>query len=200
MIFDNAKEVYRSILDSEFDSEFHDYLSNTTIAPSTHLAWIYVNEGDPQSAIQVMNTLIDELNVYLDDDFPELYILGLQKRAQIFALTFDYTSAIQDLDRAIELIEYEPMLPEAYKQRGDIIMLIYEWNRALEDYNTAIELDPDYSEAYYRRGILLYTMVEREDAIVDFEKYLALDRDGEFAESAQEYIHSIQIELDALGG
>jgi len=192
--FDNAKEIYESILDSEFA------LYTTSIAPSVHLAWIYLNEGDPQTAIQVMNRLVDELSVYLDEDFPEPYIFGLQKRAQIFALTFDYTSAIQDLDRVIELIEYEPMLPEAYKQRGDIIMLIYEWNRALDDYNMAIELDPDYAEAYYRRGILYYTMVERENAIADFESYLELAPEGQFVDSAEQYIEDIQTELEALGG
>ena len=104
------------------------------------------------------------------------------------------------MNSAIELIDYNPWLAEAHKQRGDIIMLIYEWNRALEDYNKAIELNPEYAEAYYQRGILHYTMVEREKAIADFEVYLEILPEGEFANSARDYIKSIQIELDALGG
>lgn len=166
------------------------------IAPATNLAWVHVQINDIESAINVMDTVV---NVEIDS-YPYAQSLALQKRAQIHALIFDYTSAIEDMDSAIGLAESNYHLARAYKQRGDIIMLIYEWNRALEDYNIAIELDPEYAEAYYRRGILLYTMVERENAIADFETYLALAPDGQFVESATEYIESIQTELGALGG
>lgn len=201
--FDNAKAMYRSSLDSEFDANLIKTpitLGTTRISPSTHLAWIYLNEGDPEMAIQVMNTMVDELTAYLESDFPDLYMIALQMRAQIFALAFDYTSAIQDMDTVIDLATSDFSRARAYKQRGDIIMLIYEWNRALDDYNMAIELDPDYAEAYYRRGILYYTMVERENAIADFETYLELAPEGQFVDSAEQYIEDIQTELEALGG
>ncbi len=188
--FDSAIEHLTDSL--SYDLSFNYY---SPVAPTTNLAWIYVQLAEAQTAIDLMNNLVKEMEKY-----PLAYPLALQKRAQIYALTFDYTSAIDDMNSAIKLIDYNPWLAEAYKQRGDIIMLIYEWNRALDDYNTAIELDPDYAEAYYRRGILLYTMVERENAIADFETYLELDPEGQFVESATEYIDSIQTELGALGG
>lgn len=161
-----------------------------------NLAWAYIQLNDLEPA----RSRLDEL-VELSQNFSSvIQAQVLETRSKLLALMFDYTSAIQDMDVVIGLFKSDVALARAYKQRGDIIMLIYEWNRALDDYNMAIELDPDYAEAYYRRGILYYTMVERENAIVDFERYIALDRGGQYVESAEKYIISIQTELDALGG
>ena len=166
----------------------------------TNLAWALIQIGESEKAIEIMTEGVEQYKgIGLAD-----YLNVLVDRAQIYALAFDYISAIADMDTAIEHTKAynhtDAEIATLYKQRGDIIMLIYEWNRALEDYNIAIELDPDYAEAYYRRGILLYTMVERENAVADFETYLQLDTDGQFAESATEFIANIQTELDALGG
>jgi tetratricopeptide (TPR) repeat protein len=183
------------------EQELHPVYVNQTpysiVYSIFHLAWTYVQMGYEERAIETMNLLVERKKY---SPFAESN--ARTHRAEIYALIFDYTAAIQDLDEAIALIKTEHLnlLSQLFKQRGDIIMLIYEWNRALEDYNTAIELDPDYAEAYYRRGILLYTMVEREDAIADFETYLEIVPDGQFAESASKYIEDIQTELDALGG
>lgn|GEM_PF-2512001 len=166
------------------------------MASHANLVWAYIQLGDTEPARERLNQLIE-----LSQDFsPTLQAHTLEIRAQMLALMFDYTSAIQDMDIVIELLQSDYGRARAYKQRGDIIMLIYEWNRALDDYNMAIELNSNYAEAYYRRGILYYTMVERANAIADFETYLELASEGEFAESAQQYIDDIQIELDALGG
>ena len=35
--------------------------------------------------------------------------------------------------------------PERHVQRGQIIMLLYEWDRVEANYTAAIELDPDYA-------------------------------------------------------
>jgi tetratricopeptide (TPR) repeat protein len=77
-------------------------------------------------------------------------------------------------------------------------MLLYEWDRALADYNRALELDPDYADAYYYRGVLHYTLLEREQAIADFGRYLELAPDGLHAENAAQYITDLQTQLEAL--
>lgn len=166
------------------------------IASHINLAWAYIQLGDYMPARETLNQLVEFSSEYSET----LQVQILEDRAQLFALMFDYTSAIQDMDTVIERLKSDYSLARAYKQRGDIIMLIYEWNRALGDYNKAIEFDPDYAEAYYRRGILYYTMVERENAIADFETYLELEPDGQFVAFAEQFIVDIQTELDALDG
>ncbi|MEO0598522.1 MAG: hypothetical protein AAF126_20610, partial [Chloroflexota bacterium] len=108
-----------------------------------------------------------------------------------------------DMDVAIELAENSDvtglLLPELYTTRGEIVFLIYEWDRVEDNFNTAIELAPAYAPAYFQRGILFYTVARREDAQADFETYLELAPDGIYAEQATSYIESIEIELEALG-
>jgi tetratricopeptide (TPR) repeat protein len=46
---------------------------------------------------------------------------------------------------------------------------------AMEDYNKAIELDPNYADAYYNRGLAHYDLKEYERAIEDYNKAIELD-------------------------
>lgn len=128
----------------------------------------------------------------------------ITKRAQLYALSLDYDSAIADIDEAVAIAEENELssetLAELYTIRGEIIFLIYEWDRVEDNFTMAIDLNPDYGRAYFQRGVLFYTMARRDDALVDFQTYLDLEANGIYAEEAQSYIESIEIELDALGG
>jgi regulator of sirC expression with transglutaminase-like and TPR domain len=90
-----------------------------------------------------------------------------------------------------------------YVERGQRIILTYEWDRALADYNRALEIDPNYANAYYYRGILYASVPEginaRQSALADFQRYLDLAPDGEHATDAARYITELQAQLDALG-
>lgn len=196
-----------ALINGDIDLALEFYNNNYWLSFSTYrifygtnLAWSLIQKGEEQKAIEIMTDGIEQLKGMGLSQYVDILV----DRANLYALIFDYTSSIQDMDTVIEYIETTNNSPEEssirYKQRGDIVMLIYEWNRALEDYNKAIELDPAYAEAYYRRGILFYTMIERENAIQDFEMYLEIEPDGEFSETAIQYIETIQMELDTLGG
>lgn len=165
---------------------------------TTNTAWLHLQSGNTDEVIRLFN----EQLAHLDSERMETYIYS--SRAQIYALMFDYDSAIADMDEAIAIAEENELHSRALAQlhtiRGEIIFLIYEWDRVEDNFNTAIELDPTYAPAYFQRGVLFYTMARREDALADFETYLELEPDGIHAEEAQSYIDSIEIELEALNG
>ncbi len=125
--------------------------------------------------------------------------------AKVQATAFNFDEAITDITHAIDVATdanlSDATLAALYKQRGDHIFLIYEWDRVLADYNRAIELDPAYADAYFARGVLYYTQGPRPNAAEDFARFveLAHPADARVAE-ATEYIDSIAAELEALGG
>lgn len=90
-----------------------------------------------------------------------------------------------------------------YIQRGQMHLNLYEWDKSLADYNTAIELAPEYADAYFQRGVLYYSILQtgqalRGAALADFQTYLKLAPDGPYAAQAGEYIGKIEAELAAL--
>lgn len=53
-------------------------------------------------------------------------------------------------------------------------------DRALEDYNQSIRLDPNYPSAYYNRGIIYRQMNRLDDAIADYSSALRIQESHEF--------------------
>jgi len=56
---------------------------------------------------------------------------------------------------------------EAYYNRGTAYAELGEYDRAIEDYNKAIELNPDLAEAYNNRGIAYAKLGEHDRARED---------------------------------
>ena len=50
-----------------------------------------------------------------------------------------------------------------------------EYEDALQEYDRAIEVDPEYAEAYYGRGITYINIGYPEEAILDLDHALLLD-------------------------
>jgi tetratricopeptide (TPR) repeat protein len=110
---------------------------------------------------------------------------------------FDYKKARGIIDSGLSVLANNAVL---YAERGNISLLLYEWDIALDDFNMAISIDGQYAPAYFFRGNLFYTRAQRPEAMADFVQYLALAPDGKFAQQAQQAIISIQIEIKSLGG
>lgn len=158
-----------------------------------NLAWTYLQLGEAEKSFDLMDQLVEQSKNRISTN--QFLIKVLQYRAQLYALAFDYDSAIADMNTAIEL---DPTNPKWYVLRGQMVLLTYEWDQVLADYNHALELDPDYADAYFYRGVLFYTQGPRENALEDFEHYLELAPDGQHADQASDYAESIRVELAAL--
>ena len=67
--------------------------------------------------------------------------------------------------------------PKAYYQRASLFMCVGNLQSAVNDFTTAIELDPQYADAYTRRG-MMYTLQDKEDeANQDFDRAVQLGTD-----------------------
>jgi tetratricopeptide (TPR) repeat protein len=81
-------------------------------------------------------------------------------------------------DRA--LVDYEAALtiePDVYtyNAHGTLIASLGRWDEAIQEYDQAIALDPDYAESYFNRGYAYKVMGETEQALADFQQFLAFD-------------------------
>jgi tetratricopeptide (TPR) repeat protein len=50
-----------------------------------------------------------------------------------------------------------------------------EYQKALDDYDRAIQLDPQYTDAYHNRGRVYYDLKEYQKALADYDSALQLD-------------------------
>ncbi len=91
----------------------------------------------------------------------------------------NYTGAIEDLNRAIEL-------KENYKEAHYLRALCYiqqgNLKSALKDFNTAIEIDSAYKEAYFSRAFYIRDkMGDYAGSIKDYNQYIRLNQNGDNA-------------------
>ncbi|MEO0564956.1 MAG: tetratricopeptide repeat protein [Chloroflexota bacterium] len=186
----NAAVVLSSLLES--DTAMGDIGVRAWAAGN--LAWVRQTQGDVSGAFALLDALVTEAQQL---SIPAVTAAAIAKRAELYALTFDFDAAIADITTAIEL---NPDSAQYHKQRGDHIFLIYEWDRVLDDYNRALELDPVYADAYFARGVLFYTQGPRPNALEDFQRFVELAPNDRRVPEAEGYIESIQAELEALGG
>lgn len=166
-----------TLIDLEANFEGKERFRSTSI----NRAWLTHKAGRPEQAMLLLQRSIAR-NLNRGTSADRAFWYG--KRAQFYALDFDFQAALRDLDQAIAL---DPENPLYFTRKGEVYLLLYEWNNAKDAFDAAIALDPEFALAYFQRGILLSTMTEIEAANADFAMYLALEPRGVYAELARQY-------------
>ena len=64
----------------------------------------------------------------------------------------------------------------AYHRRGSAYSALGQHQRAIEDYDKAIELNPDYAIAYNNRGLSFQELGQASRAREDFDRARLLNR------------------------
>jgi len=64
------------------------------------------------------------------------------------------------LHLADQALSFDPYLEEAYLARGNYFCLINDYSRALEEYDKALQINPNYSLAYDARSIIIFNHEE----------------------------------------
>jgi tetratricopeptide (TPR) repeat protein len=73
---------------------------------------------------------------------------SLEKRAEVFQRMKKYELAVKDLT---EVLKTTSIKPYYLIMRGDIYILLKQFDRALADYETAVKIDKEYSETAKRK-------------------------------------------------
>ena len=64
---------------------------------------------------------------------------------------------------------------EEWKEKGISLAMSGEYEKAIECFDKAIELNPNYADAYYDRGLTYYQLKRYEKAIEDYNKAIELN-------------------------
>jgi Flp pilus assembly protein TadD len=83
------------------------------------------------------------------------------------------------------VIEKEPGAIRAYYNRGLTFGIMDRPDKAIEDYDKAISLDPDFHDAYMNRGAMYAVMGRFDKAIEDYNQVIALNSSNYEAYSAR---------------
>jgi tetratricopeptide (TPR) repeat protein len=122
--------------------------------------------GDYASTVRLASEVIDQ-----HPSHAMAYVL----RGTAHRRNGEYSQAIADLDRAIEL---DPRISAAYAQRADAYQQGHirdSSKQIFADLNRAIELDKTNALAYILRGIEFATLNDHEAALADFDQALRLN-------------------------
>jgi tetratricopeptide (TPR) repeat protein len=83
-------------------------------------------------------------------------------------------------------IQLSPEFPKAYFNRGGLFLNQKNYEKAIEDYSTALSIDPTYAKAYFNRGLCYYNMNLKEKACANFSLATQYGYSGS-AKTIQEY-------------
>ena len=65
--------------------------------------------------------------------------------------------------------------PRAFDDRGKAYSKLIEYDRAIQDYDQAIKIDPNYVYAFVNRGIMYAKKKQYDRAIQDYDQAIKLD-------------------------
>jgi len=133
---------------------------NACIDKNKNFAYAYFSRAN---AIVDMTDYIQSIGVNEDTNL-RLKDDNKSKNSEIIV---DYSSAIKDYNKAIEL---NPDFIFAYFNRANTYAKSKQFDKAIADYNKAIELDNRLREAFYNRGLVYLYNNDKTSAYGDLSK------------------------------
>lgn len=156
------------------------------------------------SHFESINEVSSRINI--NDTNPDLYF----NRALEFALVQDFSSAVEDLNKALalrsdftiayfsraniryKLVDFQKSIVNENNNLSDEVLdkngkLLYDKQTKfnvemiMRDYDKVIELQPDFPFAYYNKANILCTQKDFKTAITNYSK--AIEFDADFAEA-----------------
>lgn len=119
---------------------------------------------------------LEEAQLKEQEKIKALY-LSYNESAREWVNNNDFKSAIDFYTRAINL-QSDDNDAEAFNGRGKAFYQSGQLDAALNDFNRAFSLKPDYAEALLNRGVVYLTRDELDQALEDFNRAIAIKPDN----------------------
>jgi tetratricopeptide (TPR) repeat protein len=129
---------------------------------------LFETEGLEEEALQAINYSLQ----LLPNQEQSLFT-----RARIHYFYEDYTKALQDANKAIELDKSQAKA-DYFHLRGLIYYQMENAGKARQDFDKAIALDPENTSYYYERAFALADTGNYAEALADMNKAMSMDTDS----------------------
>jgi tetratricopeptide (TPR) repeat protein len=80
-----------------------------------------------------------------------------------------------------ELIDLDPLNPDAFKNRGVAHMKLAEYDQAIHDFEKTLEITPGVKGIYSNLGVAWYYKTDYKKAIENYDREIALSPDSHYA-------------------
>ena len=154
---------------------------DTDILTNAINQWMHLSPEERQKRVEQNNQqkkIIDELQKRIEElekktvnSNSEEEAKNSYDKANAYAAHNAWDKAVESYTKAIEL-GADPIVTEVYKWRGKAYYKLKEYNKAIEDYNKELEVNPSDGVAYRFRGFAYERLGEYEKAITDYNKSL----------------------------
>ncbi len=162
--YDKAKEYFSKVIALDPRSKFYyDIGSNKVESTDIRRGWRYYRYGDFNEAFKSFDLALQK-NPQSVEAYIGLAMVSEDKPG------FDYEQSIRYFSKAIEI---EPK-SGYFWLRGDVWRKKKYFERAIEDYTSAINKDPGFAPAYTDRGACYISLGKYETALADYKKALEL--------------------------
>jgi len=105
---------------------------------------------------------------------------------------FKQSKYVDALAEYSEAIRRDPLNPSLYSNRAACFSKLMDWQRGLEDCETALKMDPKFVKVYIRKGKIQHFLKQYHKALETYNKGLELDP------SSDELLEGKHATLDAI--
>lgn len=98
----------------------------------------------------------------------------LMRRGNAFQQNKEFDSAIKDYSDAIHLIPKHEKIKDIYNNRAWSWINTGYYDKAVDDFSSAISIDPEFDSSYYGRAYVWYKKGDLQRAIIDAKEAVKL--------------------------
>jgi tetratricopeptide (TPR) repeat protein len=129
-----------------------------------------LQRGTAEAALKKFQAAIADYNLALQLH-PKFEVAYVCRSLDRLDMGEDIYAALRDIDTAIQL---SPRDSHSYIVRGEIKVLLYNYDKAVDDYNISIKLNPNDPRAFYGRGVAYFHMESYDKSVSDLSRAIEL--------------------------
>ncbi|WP_303840558.1 tetratricopeptide repeat protein [Selenomonas ruminantium] len=161
----------------EYMKALQDY-NKVIESNSSFSCWGYLNRGILYDRQKKALLAMADYNMAIT--LAPKFIIAYYNRGRLYLDMDNYSKAIHDLSKAIELSKTTTLdnfsSIDAYRYRGLAYNLSKQYNKAITDFTKVIELLPQDNRAYYGRGYAYEQLGYTSQSNIDYKKAQELEK------------------------